>query len=112
METVNQDKQDYSSLATANMSLAAIAASFLLPASIWPSSWGAQAQEVAYEIRALPDKAQIIDQKAFNALDEVLPPKEANATTVGWLGAFQWLAMTQLTVCLRLLSGPESQQIH
>jgi hypothetical protein len=84
MESIAPETQDQSSLGAANMSLAALAASFLLPAGIWPSSWGARvnAQDVAYEIRALPEKAQIIDQKAFNALDEVLPPYEANATTV------------------------------
>ena len=87
MESIAQENPDQSSLGAANMSLAALAASFLLPAGIWPSSWGARvnAQDVAYEIRALPDKAQIIDQKAFNALDEVLPPYEANATTVSYL---------------------------
>lgn len=63
------------------MSLAIIAGGLLLP-SFGSSSWGAQAQEVAYDIRALPEQAQIIDQKAFNALDEVLPPSEANASTV------------------------------
>lgn len=87
METIiNHVAQDQSNLAAANMSLAAIAASLLLPTGIWPSSsWGgrAHAQELAYEIRALPDKAQIIDQREFNVLDVVPPPNEANATTVG-----------------------------
>lgn len=32
--------------------------------------------------RTLPEAAQIIDQKSFNVLEEVLPPSEANATTV------------------------------
>lgn len=84
METVDREFQDQSSLTAANMSLAVLAASFIFPAGIWPSAWGAQAlaQEMAYEIRALPDQAQIIDQRAFNVLAEVPPPDEANSTTV------------------------------
>ena len=35
--------------------------------------------------RPLPEKAQIIDPKAFLVLDEVLPPLEFNATTVSFL---------------------------
>ena len=83
MEVVDQGNQDQSPL-TANMSLAAIAANFLLPAGMWPSAWGgrANAHDVAYASRILPEKAQIIDQRAFNVLPEVLPPTEANATTV------------------------------
>lgn len=41
---------------------------------------GAQAQSPAE--RPLPEQAQIIDQKSLNVLEEVLPPAEANATTV------------------------------
>lgn len=83
MDTVAA-QQDQSLTTAANMSLASIAASFLLPAAIWPASWGAHAQthEVAYAQRMLPESAQIIDQKAFNVLEEVLPPNQANATTV------------------------------
>ncbi|KAH0439234.1 evolved d-pantonohydrolase [Colletotrichum camelliae] len=40
--------------------------------------------------RTLPETAQIIDQKSFNVLEEVLPPSEANATTT-----FLWPGVTQ-----------------
>ncbi|KAF4904422.1 Gluconolactonase [Colletotrichum fructicola] len=40
--------------------------------------------------RTLPEAAQIIDQKSFNVLEEVLPPSEANATTT-----FLWPGVTQ-----------------
>ncbi|KAF3799921.1 hypothetical protein GCG54_00010115 [Colletotrichum gloeosporioides] len=39
--------------------------------------------------RTLPEAAQIIDQKSFNVLEEVLPPSEANATTT-----FLWPGVT------------------
>lgn len=43
---------------------------------------GAHAQASSAAERPLPEKAQIIDQKSFLVLDEVLPPTKANATTV------------------------------
>lgn len=43
---------------------------------------GVQAQAASPAERPLPEKAQIIDQKSFLVLDEVLPPSKANATTV------------------------------
>lgn len=43
---------------------------------------GVQAQAASPAERPLPEKAQIIDQKSFLVLEEVLPPSKANATTV------------------------------
>lgn len=43
---------------------------------------GVQVQAASPAERPLPEKAQIIDQKSFLVLDEVLPPTKANATTV------------------------------
>lgn len=43
---------------------------------------GVQAQAASPAERTLPENAQIIDQKSFLVLEEVLPPSQANATTV------------------------------
>lgn len=43
---------------------------------------GIHAQAASPAERPLPENAQIIDQKSFLVLDEVLPPTQANATTV------------------------------
>lgn len=43
---------------------------------------GVQAQATSPAERPLPEKAQIVDQKSFLVLEEVLPPTKANATTV------------------------------
>jgi gluconolactonase len=43
---------------------------------------GVHAQAASSAERPLPEKAQIIDQRSFLVLEEVLPPSKANATTV------------------------------
>lgn len=43
---------------------------------------GVRAQAASPAERTLPETAQIIDQKSFLVLEEVLPPSQANATTV------------------------------
>ena len=43
---------------------------------------GSQTKATVTDLKGLPDKAQIIDQRSFNALERVPPPNEANATTV------------------------------
>ena len=43
---------------------------------------GVHAQAASSVERPLPEKAQIIDQRSFLVLEEVLPPSKANATTV------------------------------
>lgn len=48
--------------------------------AIGVSPWTALAQG-SPAVRPLPSKAQIIDQRKFNVLEEVGPPAEANATT-------------------------------
>lgn len=58
-----------------------IAASLAGAASLLLSSSGVHAQVAAAQ-RALPDKAQIIDQKSFNVLEVVPPPLEFNASSV------------------------------
>ncbi|KAF6805080.1 evolved d-pantonohydrolase [Colletotrichum musicola] len=50
---------------------------------------GAHAQSAAE--RPLPEQAQIIDQKSLNVLEEVLPPAEANLTTIQ---EFLWPGVT------------------
>jgi hypothetical protein len=43
---------------------------------------GLQSKTAVTDLRGLPDKAQIIDQRSFNVLERVPPPSEADATTV------------------------------
>jgi len=43
---------------------------------------GSQTKTAVTDLKGLPDKAQIIDQRSFNVLERVSPPSEANATTV------------------------------
>lgn len=59
------------------MAVAALLVAVLIPFGIGPFS-----QRVAAATPALPSLAQLIDQKSFNVLEQVLPPSEANATTV------------------------------
>ncbi|KAK1456159.1 D-lactonohydrolase [Colletotrichum cuscutae] len=65
-----------------------IAASFAGAASLLLSSSGVHAQVAAAQ-RALPAKAQIIDQKSFNVLEVVPPPSEFNASS-----EFLWPGVT------------------
>ncbi|UQC87149.1 D-lactonohydrolase [Colletotrichum lupini] len=65
-----------------------IAASFAGAASLLLSSSGVHAQVAAAQ-RALPAKAQIIDQKSFNVLEVVPPPLEFNASS-----EFLWPGVT------------------
>lgn len=56
----------------------ALLAGVLVNGYVSPPAYGSKASR-----EQIPDQAQIIDQKAFNVLPSVLPPSEANATTVG-----------------------------
>ncbi|KPM42820.1 hypothetical protein AK830_g3767 [Neonectria ditissima] len=64
-------------------SLAVLAAGILVHSGLGLESCGALAAK-------LPSAAQIIDQKTFNVLDEVLPPSQANDSTL-----FLWPGVTQ-----------------
>lgn len=66
---------------TNTMALGALALGLLVPTGLALFSQWAQTK-VSSAVRDLPEKAQIINQKSFSALDTVLPPTEANATTV------------------------------
>ncbi|RBR25566.1 uncharacterized protein FIESC28_01529 [Fusarium coffeatum] len=50
---------------------------------------GIQSKTAVTDLKGLPDKAQIIDQRRFNVLERVAPPNEANATT-----RFLWPGVT------------------
>ncbi|KAF7543401.1 hypothetical protein G7Z17_g10768 [Cylindrodendrum hubeiense] len=68
--------------------LVALAVGILIQLDLNPLSWGVLAD--------LPSAAQIIDQKAFNALSIVPPPLHANALTV-----FLWPGVTQESLTAR-----------
>ncbi|RKL17296.1 hypothetical protein BFJ68_g4800 [Fusarium oxysporum] len=66
------------------MAIGVIAIGVLVPYSL--GLFGeAQANPTAIDPAKLPATAQIINQKTFNVLEHVPPPKEANATTVKFL---------------------------
>ena len=68
------------SISTA-VAVGAIAITALIP---WKLGFfdGLQSTTAVTDLRGLPDKAQIIDQRSFNVLERVAPSNEANATTV------------------------------
>lgn len=73
--------QKSSFLNTTTMAIGVIAIGVLVPYSL--GLFGeAQANPTAIDPAKLPATAQIINQKTFNVLEHVPPPKEANATTV------------------------------
>lgn len=60
------------------MAVAALLVGILIPLGLNPfSRWAAAATP------PVPSSAQVIDQRRFNVLDQVLPPAQVNATTVG-----------------------------
>lgn len=68
-------------LNTTTMAIGVLAIGILVPYSL--GLFGeAQAKPTVIDPAKLPATAQIIDQKSFNVLEHVPPPKEANATTV------------------------------
>ncbi|KAF4487997.1 gluconolactonase [Fusarium agapanthi] len=70
------------------MAIGALAIGVLVPYSL--GLFGeAQAKPTAIDPAKLPATAQIIDQKSFNVLEHVPPPKEANGTT-----GFLWPGVT------------------
>jgi gluconolactonase len=63
------------------MAIGVLAIGVLVPYSL--GFFGeAQAKPTVIDPVKLPATAQIIDQRSFNVLEHVPPPKEANATTV------------------------------
>ncbi|RKL39542.1 hypothetical protein BFJ70_g5795 [Fusarium oxysporum] len=80
--------QKSSFLNTTTMAIGVLAIGVLVPYSL--GLFGeAQANPTAIDPAKLPATAQIIDQKTFNVLEHVPPPKEANATT-----RFLWPGVT------------------
>ncbi|KAJ4017540.1 hypothetical protein NW766_003603 [Fusarium irregulare] len=75
------------SISTA-VAVGAIAITALIP---WKLGFfdGLQSTTAVTDLRGLPDKAQIIDQRSFNVLERVAPSNEANATT-----RFLWPGVT------------------
>lgn len=59
----------------------AVAVAALIP---WKLGFfdGFKTKTAVSDLKGLPAKAQIIDQRSFNVLERVAPPNEANATTV------------------------------
>ncbi|KAK7967099.1 uncharacterized protein PG986_001376 [Apiospora aurea] len=67
------------------MAVAALLVGLLVPLGPNPlSQWAAAATP------PVPSSAQVVDQKGFNVLDQVLPPAQANATTL-----FIWPGVTE-----------------
>lgn len=65
---------------TTAMAISVLALGVIVPVGLGLFPNGILAQTGAE--RPLPEKAQIVDQKSFNALETVFPPSVANATTV------------------------------
>ncbi|KAF5564755.1 gluconolactonase [Fusarium phyllophilum] len=75
-------------LTPTTMAIGVLAIGVLVPYSL--GLFGeAQAKPTVIDPATLPATAQIIDQKSFNVLEHVPPPKEANATT-----RFLWPGVT------------------
>ena len=69
---------NFTALVGIPMAVVALLVGILVPLGLNPfSQWAAAATP------PVPASAQIIDQRRFNVLDQVLPPAQANATTVG-----------------------------
>lgn len=83
------------------MSVSALALGLIVPSWLGIAPW-ASAQSPA--VRELPEKAQIIDQKSFLVLPEVLPPTEANATTVSHV--IHTIVRTFTNLCLQKFLWP------
>ncbi|RBR19606.1 hypothetical protein FVER53590_10940 [Fusarium verticillioides] len=80
--------QKSSILTPTTMAIGVLAIGVMIPYSL--GFFGeAQAKPTAIDPAKLPATAQIIDQKSFNVLEHVPPPKEANATT-----RFLWPGVT------------------
>lgn len=63
----------------------ALVLGLIVPAWLGLAPWSNDIIAIFSKARPLPAKAQIIDPKSFLVLDEVLPPLEANATTVRFI---------------------------
>lgn len=72
------------------MALTALLLGILVPLGAKSYSRGVAGAAPSYVTPTLPSLAQVVDQKSFNVLDEVLPPSEANATTT-----FVWPGVTE-----------------
>ncbi|KAM5378160.1 hypothetical protein ACJZ2D_004618 [Fusarium nematophilum] len=80
-------------LNTTTMAISVLALGVLVPLSLGFFSKEVHASSAG---RPLPKAAQIINQKSFNVLEEVLPPSKANATT-----EFLWPGVTHKSLTER-----------
>ncbi|KAK7953725.1 lactonohydrolase [Apiospora saccharicola] len=84
-EIQTSSSASFTTLVGIPMAVAALLVGILLPLGLNPfSHWAAAATP------PVPSSAQVIDQRQFNVLDQVLPPSQANATTL-----FIWPGVTE-----------------